>query len=174
MHGRRAWFIAAWLGALAAAPAHAQAPAAAPQQQQQAGQPPPCITEFLKLRDETQKRGLALKAASERHATPKEACGLFNSFTAVEAKLLKYASDNSVWCGIPQQIIDQIKQGHAKSVEMRTRVCQAAANNLPQGGPRVPTLSDALGAPVPDAGNIKTGRGTFDTLTGTPLGNNNK
>lgn len=171
MNVRRAWFIAAWIGAVAAAPAAAQAPPAAPAQQPQAGQPP-CIVEFMKLRDETQKRGQALRAASERHATSKEACGLFNAFTAMEGKLLKYAGDNSVWCGIPQQIVDQIKQGHTKSMEMRTKVCQAAANGGTQGAPHVPTLSDALGAPVPDAGNIKTGRGTFDTLTGTPLGNN--
>jgi hypothetical protein len=31
-------------------------------------------------------------------------------------------------------------------------------------------LSDALSSPVPDSNNIKTGRGTFDTLTGSPLG----
>jgi hypothetical protein len=30
-------------------------------------------------------------------------------------------------------------------------------------------LSDALSGPVPDSNNIKTGRGTFDTLTGNPL-----
>ena len=36
---------------------------------------------------------------------------------------------------------------------------------------RGPSLSDVLGgSAVPDANNIKTGRGTFDTLTGTPLG----
>jgi hypothetical protein len=27
-----------------------------------------------------------------------------------------------------------------------------------------------LSGPVPDSNNIKTGRGTFDTLTGNPLG----
>jgi len=25
-------------------------------------------------------------------------------------------------------------------------------------------------SPIPDSNNIKTGRGTFDTLTGSPLG----
>jgi hypothetical protein len=40
--------------------------------------------------------------------------------------------------------------------------------------PAGPSLSDALGGPIPDSSNIKTGRGTFDTLTGTPLGNTAK
>ena len=35
--------------------------------------------------------------------------------------------------------------------------------------PAGPTLSDVLSAPVPDSRNVKTGRGTFDTLSGSPL-----
>ena len=184
---RRAWFIAACFFA-AACPAAAQfppqpqqpvaqfppvggqqpaaqsPPAAAPQQG-----PPPCVAEFFKLRNDTEKKGVALRAASERHATPKEACGLFNTFTAAEAKLIKYATDNSVWCSIPNEVIENLKAGHTKAMEIRAKVCEAA--NRPQAAaPHQPTLSDALGAPVPDAGNIKTGRGTFDTLTGSPLG----
>jgi hypothetical protein len=51
-------------------------------------------------------------------------------------------------------------------VKIRTQVCNAAA--APR--PAAPSLSDALGGPViatPE--NTKTGRGTFDTLTGNAL-----
>ena len=82
--------------------------------------------------------------------------------------MAKYAEDNSVWCGIPPQVVTGIKQAHVKTLEIRTRVCQAAAQPARPAGP---SLSDALTAPVTDSSNIKTGRGTFDTLTGTPLGN---
>jgi hypothetical protein len=92
---------------------------------------------------------------------------LFNAFSAAEAKMMKYAEDNSVWCGIPPQVLTGIKQAHAKTTEIRTKVCQAAAAPPRPAGP---SLSDALSAPVTDSSNIKTGRGTFDTLTGTPLG----
>jgi hypothetical protein len=82
--------------------------------------------------------------------------------------MIKYANENSVWCGIPPQALQQMKQGHAKAMEIRSKVCQiAAAPPRPSG----PTLSDALGSTVPDADNIQSGRGTYDTLTGTPLGN---
>ena len=60
-----------------------------------------------------------------------------------------------------------MKQSRAKSDDIRNRVCQAAAAGPPR--PAAPSLSDALNAPVPDSNNIKTGRGTFDTLTGSPL-----
>jgi hypothetical protein len=164
MNLRRALFIAACMIPVAATPAAAQF-GPPPQQQQQA---PPCLAEFTKLRDEAQKKAAAIKVASERKASAKEACALFTSFSTAEVKMIKYASDNAVWCGIPPQVLTGLKQGHAKTSEIRTKVCQAAAAG--PAPPSAPSLSDALAAPVPDSNNIKTGRGTFDTLTGTPLG----
>ena len=159
---RRTMLIAVALLPFVAAPATAQFPPAPGAQQG-----PPCAEEFGKLREEAAKRAGLIREASKRKAPPVEACKLFNAFSAAEDKMLKYAEANMVWCGIPPQIITQIKQSHAKTNEFRVRICQAsAAPPRPHG----PTLSDALTAPVTDAGNIKTGRGTFDTLTGTPLG----
>jgi hypothetical protein len=139
---------------------------AKPQQEQM----PPCLAEFVKLRAEVEKRGGMIKAAGERKEkpSPKEACGLFNAFTAAEAKMIKYAVGPGTACGIPAQVVDNMKQAHAKSSEIRGRVCQVAAAGPPR--PAAPNLSDALSAPVPNSNNIKTGRGTFDTLTGSPLG----
>jgi hypothetical protein len=141
----------------------------APQQQPQQQQMPPCVQEFFKLRDDAEKKAGAIKAANDRKASPKEACVLFTAFAASQAKMLKFVNENGQWCGIPPNVIEQIKQGTAKVTEIRTRVCQVAA--APQQRPQGPSLSDALSAPVPDSNNIKTGRGTFDTLTGSPLGN---
>ncbi|HJS61217.1 MAG TPA: hypothetical protein VJ800_05635 [Pseudolabrys sp.] len=109
---------------------------------------------------------MAIRAAGERKASPREACQLFNAFVAAQSKMLKYATDNAAWCGIPNQVTASLKEGITKASEIRTKVCQAAA--APQR-PAGPSLSDALSGPVPDSNNIKTGRGTFDTLTGNPL-----
>jgi hypothetical protein len=100
--------------------------------------------------------------------SPQVACKLFNSFSAAEGKLLKYAAANSAWCGIPEDIVTTLKQAHGRTDEIRTRICKIAAAGPPR--PAGPSLSDALGGTVPDSSNIKTGHGTFDTLTGTPLG----
>jgi hypothetical protein len=157
---RRALLAAACLLPLAGGTAFAQFPPAP-------GQEPPCMADFTKLRNDTEAKGRAIQAASQRHATPKEACHLFTAFQAAEAKMLKYATDNSVWCGIPPQIIQQIKTSHDHTSQIRTKVCKVAeAPPRPAG----PSLSDALTGPVPDSSNIKPGRGgTFDTLTGSPV-----
>jgi len=146
--------------ALFAGSAKAQFGPAAPQQE------PPCAADFSKLREDTEKKAAAIKAAGERKASPKEACQLFGAFVTAQTKMLKFANENATWCGIPNQVMVSLKEGIAKTSEVRNRVCQvAAAPPRPAG----PSLSDALSGPVPDSNNIKTGRGTFDTLTGNPL-----
>jgi len=176
MNLRRALLIAAVASAGAAAPAAAQfqppqaqspfnapqSPFGAPPQQQE----PPCVQGFLKLRDAAEAKAQAVAAAQQRKGSLSEACKLLTAFAAAEEKMVKYAKENANWCGIPPQVIQQISLSHEKSKEVRARVCQAAAN--PQR-PAGPSLSDALGSGIPNANNIKSG-GTFDTLTGSPIG----
>jgi hypothetical protein len=148
---------------LYAAAAHAQLQATPPQQQDQ----PPCVQEFFKLRGDAEKKAAAIKAAGERKAPLNEVCQLFTVFVAAQTKMLKYTTDSGVWCGIPGEVTEGLKKGIAQTSEIRTRVCRAAA--APQQ-PQGPSLSDVLSNPVPNSNNIKTGRGTYDTLTGNPLG----
>ena len=49
------------------------------------------MKEFVKLRADAEKKAAAIKRASERKATPKEACHLFTVFAAAEVKLIKFA-----------------------------------------------------------------------------------
>jgi len=165
MRLRSATFATCFI-AICAGSASAQFQPMQPMQPPQPQQQPPCVQEFFKLRDDAEKKAAAIKAANDRKISPREACPLFGALLAAQNKMLKYTNDNGVWCGIPPQIADQLKQAVAKVSEIRTKVCQAAS----APAARTPTLSDALSSPVPDSDNIKTGRGTFDTLTGNPLG----
>ncbi len=160
MNLRRALFIAACLLPWAAGPAAAQFQ---PPQQE-----PPCMKDFSKLRNDAERLAGAVMAAQKRKAPLSEACKLLTSFAAAQDKMQKFAKANAAWCGIPPQIVQQISMGHANAEKARTNVCKSAAAAPPR--PAGPSLSDALGGGIPDRSNIKTGRGTFDTLTGTPLG----
>ena len=159
MNVRRALFIAALALAGTAGPASAQL--------MQSPQQPPCLKQFVVLRTSVEHAAKAIMAAQKRKAPLPEACKLLTHFAAAQGKMLKYAKDNATWCGIPPQIIKEVELGQRKATEARTRVCKLAANPPP---PRGPTLSDALGGGIPTTGNIRSGGGTFDTLTGTPLG----
>jgi len=167
MELRRALFIAAFMLPAAAGPAFAQVqPGPSPFDRPQ--QEPPCMKDFSKLRDDAEKRAIAVQNAQKAKVPLSEACKLLTAFAVSQEKLLVYAKANQSWCGIPPQLIVNISKGHDNVAKARTTICQRAAMPQPSAGP---SLSDALSAPITDSKNIKTGRGTFDTLTGTPLGN---
>jgi hypothetical protein len=114
-----------------------------------------------------QKSASVIKAASERKASREEVCPMFKAFAAKEAKLVGFLETNMKLCGVPPQIIKQVKGNHANTVRIRNNVCSTA----PTGPAPGPTLSDALGGPIiaDDESAKKPGRGTFDTLTGNVL-----
>jgi hypothetical protein len=130
-------------------------------------QPPAACRQILVYRDETQKTGLALSAASKRKAQPDEVCKLFKVFIAAEGKMLKGLEENSATCGVPPDALKNLKEQHARANQMGKQVCEVAAQGPRPAGP---SLSDALGTtpPVPDVTD-KRGVGTFETLTGNPL-----
>jgi hypothetical protein len=142
------------------------------QAQAQIGQPPEaCVQQFVPLRVDAEKRLTTAKQAMERKAPPPELCRLFTQFSDAEAKMIKYVETQGVWCGFPPDALPSMKAGHVKSLDARKQVCTAAAAGAQrQAAPPAPSLSDALGTSLPTASAPKTGRGTFDTLTGSPLG----
>jgi len=140
------------------------APFGAPQQG-----PPPACQQLIAYRDDTQKHGQALQAAGKKKAPPEEVCKLFKAFLASESKMIKGLEEMSATCGVPGEVITQLRTNHSKASQVGKQVCDAAAQGPRQAGP---TLSDALGSTpmVPDAATAsKSGRGTFETLSGSPL-----
>jgi hypothetical protein len=93
--------------------------------------PPPACQQLLALRDEVQKHGTAIQKANERKATVQEACKLFRTFLATEAKFIRGLEDNSRTCGVQPDAIKQAREGHAKASQIGRQVCDAAAQ-----GPR--------------------------------------
>jgi hypothetical protein len=125
---------------------------------------------FVPLREEAEKRGKLIKAASDRHAPPEEACKLIGNYSQAELKMIKYVQVNATKCGIPPQISDQLKNGHKNTETMQQKVCSVAQQQQ-QRGPAGPSLSEVLGssAALPEANTTKKGGSTFDTLNGNVL-----
>ncbi|APG08339.1 MULTISPECIES: hypothetical protein [Bradyrhizobium] len=130
-----------------------------------------CMKTFMPLREEAEKRGKLIKAASDRHAAPEEACKLIRNFSQAETKMIKYIEANASKCGIPAQVSAQMKDGHKNTEAMATKVCNVAQQmqNQPRG-PAGPSLSEVLGSgSAPEANAGKKGGSTFDTLNGNVL-----
>jgi hypothetical protein len=129
--------------------------------------PPSSCAQLLSLKQDLEKRFLTAKSAVDRKAPAAEACRAFTQFSDTQAKFIKEAEEQGAWCGFPTDQLPQMKAGHAQSLDARKQACAAAAAGPPR--PAAPSLSDALGTPVPNANTTRTGRGTFDTLSGNPL-----
>jgi hypothetical protein len=153
-----------------AAPVTGSAFERAPAPPSQAGSADECMKGFVPLREEAEKRGKLIKAASDRHAPPDEACKLIGNFGQSEIKMIKYVESHAAKCGIPTQIADQLKNGHKNTENMQKKVC-AVAQQQQQRGPAGPSLSEVLGssASLPEAIATKKGGSTFDTLNGNVL-----
>jgi hypothetical protein len=126
---------------------------------------------FVPLREEAEKRGKLIKAASDRHAMPDEACKLIGNFSQAELKMIKFVEANAAKCGIPPQVGTQMKDGHKNTEAMQKKVCTVAQQmqNQPRG-PAGPSLSEVLGSgSAPEANAGKKGGSTFDTLNGNVL-----
>jgi hypothetical protein len=143
----------------------------APPSQAGGGASDDCMKAFVPLREDAEKRGKLIKAASERHAPPDEACKLIGGFGQAELKMIKYIETNASKCGIPAQVSDQMKAGHKNTEVMLQKVCAAAQQQAQGRGPAGPSLSEVLGssAALPEATATKKGGSTFDTLNGNVL-----
>ncbi|HEX4043379.1 MAG TPA: hypothetical protein VHY10_16900 [Xanthobacteraceae bacterium] len=139
--------------------------AATPALAQQMGAPAQC-GRFGPLNTATQAKANAVQAAMKAKADRKDICRLMTAFVASEGSIVKFLIDNQTWCNIPAPVVAAAKTSHEKSVKFREVVCTEA----PEA--KAPTLSDAIKTtPVDSGSNTKTGPGgTFDTLTGNPLG----
>ena len=84
-----------------------------------------CANDYGALRDEAEKRGALIRAASARHAPVGESCKLIDEFMAAEAKMLDYVKAKSGECAIPANIMDQLKTSHEKTETVRERVCSS-------------------------------------------------
>jgi hypothetical protein len=137
--------------------------------QPQASAPDECMKGFLPLRQEAEKRGKLIKAASERHAPADEACKLIENFGQSEIKMIKYVESHAAKCGIPPQISDQLKNGHKNTESMQQKVCAVAQQQ--QRGPIGPSLSEVLGSStaLPTATPVRHAGNVFDTLEGNVL-----
>jgi len=130
------------------------------------GQPPPCLTEFLKLRGEVEKRGAAAKAGNEQHVQREEFCKLITALATASNKWTHYSVTKAKECGIPGEAVASIKAQDEHLTGLRKQVCSG-------GGPAAaPSLAEALGTDKMSLDDnekaaVKRG-GVLDSLTGAP------
>jgi hypothetical protein len=90
-----------------------------------------CMAKFAPLRQDAEKRAQAIKAASERKASPQESCGLIKSYVEAEATLVSFVTARQTACGIPANIPKQLEANQARTQQLMKAVCAAANDRSP-------------------------------------------
>ena len=76
----------------------------APRSAPQSGEPTQeCMKEFMPLREDAEKKGKLIKAASDRHATAEEACKLIKIYGAAENKMIYYVETHGTNAEFPRR-----------------------------------------------------------------------
>ena len=128
---------------------------------------PQCAA-FQGLSTEAQKRGDVVSAALKNKTDRKELCGAYHVIRRRRTKVVKFLDDNKTWCGVPDQVVAASRANHEKSVKFRHGACSGADAPNPKRAV-AERRHQGADAGVDTGKNTKTGRGTFDTLTGNPL-----
>ena len=113
------------VGPLSAAPLAGVAPAPASE----------CMKGFYPLREDAETKGKIVKAASDRHASPEEACKLIGAYSVAEVKMMKYVEANAARCGIPGSVMEQLRAGHKNTEGRLQKVCSIAEQIKTRGSP---------------------------------------
>jgi hypothetical protein len=98
----------------------------------------PCTADFAKLREDVQTLGLAAKDAGQRKASREEICKHITAYSAAELKWVKYTEANVTSCGIPSEVVQQLKRVHSNTEQTQEKICAGVSS------PRFDVLSPRL------------------------------
>ncbi len=68
-----------------------------------------------------------LSKAGNGKLDPAAACPRLRTLAAVEREMAAYMEKNQNWCSIPDQIVEQVKDGSGKTGQMAGQACKVAA-----------------------------------------------
>lgn len=69
-----------------------------------------------------------VQGAKGKQIDPNVFCAKSQPLNAIETKMLVYMTKNKDWCQIPDEVVNQLKDAHAKTVSFSGRACKAAAD----------------------------------------------
>jgi hypothetical protein len=100
--------------------------------------PPPKCQALLAIRDELQRHWAAIEAERlNKKADVKVACRLFRNYAVTYFSMSKMLDSDGPSCGVPPQVLSQVRESHAKAQQMRKQVCDAAASGPSLLGPNL-------------------------------------
>jgi hypothetical protein len=110
------------------------------------------MTKLQQKREGFLNRLNALTKAGKGKLDPIAACPQLRNLSAVEGQILAYMTKNQNWCDIPDNVIENVKEGSQKTAEVAGQACKIAAQAR-----RMQQQQAAGGGGAPAAPRLPTG-----------------
>lgn len=68
-----------------------------------------------------------LQKKGEGKLDPIAACPKLRSLASVEKDMFNYMQKNQAWCNIPDEVLNNVKEGSGKTAQVATQACNLAA-----------------------------------------------
>ncbi|HLH93174.1 MAG TPA: hypothetical protein VKX28_32520 [Xanthobacteraceae bacterium] len=85
-----------------------------------------CQQQLAGYRTAVESRAREAAAESKKRPTRARMCELVSDYAVAELAWLTFAETNMVKCGIPPQLVEQIKAVQVRTIETRKRMCASA------------------------------------------------
>jgi hypothetical protein len=89
-----------------------------------------CETDMIQFQDRRQVQIEALNkivAAGKGKVDPVASCPRLRSLVSVEGEMRTWMIKQKSWCNIPDEVIENMKEGTGKTAQIAERACEAAA-----------------------------------------------
>ena len=89
-----------------------------------------CETEMMRFQERRQGQIEALNklvAAGKGKVDPVATCPRLRSLVSVEGEMRAWMIKQKSWCNIPDEVVESMKEGTAKTSQIAERACEAAA-----------------------------------------------
>ena len=89
-----------------------------------------CETEMMRFQERRQGQIESLNklvAAGKGKVDPVATCPRLRSLVAVEGEMRAWMLKQKSWCNIPDEVVESMKEGTAKTSQIAERACEAAA-----------------------------------------------
>lgn len=120
-------------------------------------QPSPQCNVFVELREDAQRKALAVRTAVEQKMDRRNVCALVQRYYEAETAVVKFLEDNETFCGIPDKAIAAARDNHdhtSKFLAACREGIDAPSTETPVIGPADRGLRAVISVPMVKQGGV--------------------
>ena len=118
--------------------------------------PASCQGDFGKHTSDREAAVERINSFNKKRPTAAQACSAFSNLTGIEARMIKWMTENKEWCQLPDSAIEQLTQAREQTMKVRGQICTAAKKEA-----QMRASGGAAGGPPPPGSGVRLPSGAL-------------